>query len=91
MPQWLEIYLAFALAGGLATYLTVVRTVKADMEEITDKKSEWMKRPALYFSMWMLVSIFTAPFLLAIVLKGDISKFRDAMLVRWLESAGHND
>ena len=91
MPQWLEIYLAFALAGGLVTYLTVVRVVTADMKEITDKESAWMQRPILHFVVWIAISLVTAPFILAIVLRGDLPKLRQSILARWLENAGHND
>lgn len=91
MPQWLEIYLAFALAGGLATYLTVVRVVAADMKEITDQKSVWMERPVMHFFIWMTLSLVMSPFLLVIILKGDLPKLRQNILGRWLENAGHND
>ena len=91
MPQWLQIYLAFTLAGGLVTYFTVIRQIVSDVEDIEDIENLWTHSPVIGFLVWMAGSILTGPFLFYIVITGNIGQLRKNITERWLDDAGYDD
>lgn len=88
MPEWLIAYLAFSIAGGMTTYLTVMREADRIFQEVTEEES---KLGLVSFIVWTLVSIIIAPALAAIVLRGKTEELAEGVAIRWVERARHND
>jgi hypothetical protein len=88
MPEWLVEYLAFSVAGGITTYITVLREADKIYRESTEEKS---KLGITGFVMWSLVSIFIAPILAMVILRGKTEELVEGIAIKWVEDARHND
>jgi hypothetical protein len=88
MPEWLVAYLAFSVAGGITTYITVLREADKIYREVTEDES---KLGFMGFAMWSLASIVIAPILALVVLRGKTEELAEGIAVKWVEDARHND
>ena len=91
MPEWLIMYLAFAVAGGITTYFTVIREVNESFEEITETKSPLARYPFIAFIIWSVMGVVLAPAWSVYVLTGNIDLYRQRILKGWLKDAGFDD
>lgn len=92
MPEWLKIYLAFALAGGVVSYWTVIRESIKEAKAIDEEiEIVWDTNKFIYFFTWVFGSIITAPIIFVIITTGNIEEWRATLIRRWLAQAGHSD
>lgn len=91
MPQWLQIYLAFTLAGGMVTYFTVIRQVVNNLNDIDEVINLYTEYPIFGFITWSLSSVITGPFLFIIIVTGRLEEFKQKLTERWLDNAGFDD
>ena len=88
MPEWLVVYLAFSLAGGVTTYLTVLKEADKIYMEATEDKS---KLGIGSFVLWNIASVLIAPLLAYLVLKNKTGELATDVGIKWVENARYND
>lgn len=88
MPEWLLVYLAFSVAGGITTYITVLGEANYIYKEVTELEG---KLGVFSFMVWTVASIFIAPLLAAVVLRGKTDELVDNIAIKWVTDAGYND
>lgn len=91
MPEWLKIYLAFALAGGLVSYWTVIKDSVKETKAIDEDIIVVWDKSFPHFLAWMVGSLITAPFIFLIVVTGNLEEWKASLIRRWLEEGGHVD
>jgi len=94
MPDWLVIYLIFAVSGGVTTFYTILMETNILFEEITEGKADTpaaIQYPVITFMIWLIISIVMAPIWAFIIITGELPKYRLRILKGWLENAGFND
>lgn len=88
MPEWLIAYLAFSLAGGITTYLTVLREADRIYQEVTEDTS---RLGVFAFITWSLASIVIAPALLLVVLRSKTQELTENIATSWVENVRRDD
>lgn len=88
MPEWLVAYLAFSLAGGITTYLTVLKEADRIYQEVTEDSS---KLGIFSFIAWNIASLVIAPILLLIVVRNKTEDLTESIATGWVENARCDD